>query len=79
MGYICGPDPHQEAHQGEAPVGRALENGNEDVNEKESAHIDLYIRGPVPQQAAHWGGAPAGLDPVRACIDLLKRHAYVGN
>ena len=77
--YICGPGPHQAAHQGEAPVGRALENGNEDVNEKESAHVDLYILGPVPQQAAHWGGAPAGLDPVRACIDLLKRHPYVGN
>ena len=33
--YICGPGPHQAAHQGEAPVGRALENGIEDVNERE--------------------------------------------
>ena len=51
--YIRGPGPHQAAHQGEAPVGRAVENGNENLNEKGSAHVDLYIRGPVPHQAAH--------------------------
>ena len=51
--YICGPGPHQAAHQGEAPVGRAQESGNDNVSEKENVHVDLYICGPVPHQAAH--------------------------
>ena len=51
--YICGPGRHQAGHQGEAPVGRALESGNENVSEKENVHVDLYICGPVPHQAAH--------------------------
>ena len=67
---ICGPGPHQAAHQGEAPVGRAQESGNDNVSEKENVHVDLYIRGPVPHQAAPLGEAPVGLDLEDARVDL---------
>ena len=55
-GYICGPDHHQAAHQGEAPVGLDPEN----------VRVDLYICGPDPHQAAHRGEALMGLDPEKA-------------